>query len=129
MKVIAVIPGSPSGSSMIFARRMVEHINSTKGMSCVPFYTGTSHGLLAMVKKGLDFKRLERKFRPDVVHVHFGTTTSIFSLIFARSLFVITFRGSDINPNAGYGKAVGVIAHFMSQVSACFSASNICVSR
>jgi len=70
-----------------------------------------------------------RAFQPDLVHAHFGTMTAFLAIVSTALPVIITYRGSDLNPNRNRGwlrQAVGIL---LSQVAALRAARIICVTN
>ena len=126
-KVLAVIPGSAVTNTFIFAKRQVEQmINS--GVKVEVCYLDFSNGIRGLIKFVLEYRSKIHKFKPDVIHVHYGTITAFMASFFTLKPVIITFRGSDINPNSD-GNIVKVsLAHLLSQISALRAKHIICVS-
>jgi glycosyltransferase involved in cell wall biosynthesis len=81
-----------------------------------------------MAREMLRFRSTMRRFRPDVVHAHFGTATGMFAALGAGGTpLVITYRGSDLNPSpdSWLRSAAG---HFLSQLTALRARRIVCVS-
>ncbi|MEO8097081.1 MAG: glycosyltransferase [Acidobacteriota bacterium] len=129
LRVLFVIPGESEGSSMVFARRQA---NALAGMDvsveCFHLRSRTSPRVL--MEEAARFGRCLRRFRPALVHAHFGTVTAAFTMIAAgRTPVVITFRGSDLNrvPTADGLRAC--LGRMLSQWAALGAARLVCVSH
>jgi glycosyltransferase involved in cell wall biosynthesis len=122
-----VMPGDGLGCSMIFARRQARSLESS-GVEVNEFFLESRTSLIAMAREMLRFREAMQRFRPDLVHAHFGTATGMFAALGAgRVPLVITFRGSDLNPSpdGGLRSAAG---HFLSQMAALRARRIVCVS-
>ncbi len=127
LKVLAIIPGSETKSSFIFARRQMSMVAEC-GVDVRLFWLGertSPGGLLA------ELARLRREIasvRPDIVHAHYGTVTALVAALAGGPPLVITYRGSDLNGSAevsGMRSRMGVL---MSQLAALRAAGIISVS-
>ena len=126
-RVLFVIPGDGQGASMIFARRQAESLRA-KGTDVDCFFLRSRTAPLVVLQEFRRFRSVLAKFRPDVVHAHYGTVTALFCALGAgRTPFMITFRGSDLNlvPTAGIR---GWVGRLFSQIAALRAQSIICVS-
>lgn len=74
-------------------------------------------------------RRRIRDFRPDLVHVHFGTLVAFLTAMVTTVPFVVTFRGSDLNPSWTDGFFRNLIQKMMSHATAFRAAEIICVSQ
>lgn len=131
LRVLFVIPGEPSGSSMIFARRQAESLRE-EGVEVHEFFllSRTSPGKIWQERAR--FREAVARLRPDVIHAHFGTVTAIFAAIFAPHIpLVITYRGSDLNPAPGpvASRMRAAIGRVFSQFAALHASAIVCVSR
>lgn len=132
LKVAFIVPGLPGGLGMIHAKKLVRAIQGREGVE--------SH--VQFVSPGLDpfrfgveaFRvwRALRRFRPDVVHGHFGgkvglVTVLAAALVGARS--VVHFRGSDLNPAPVDGWLRSGALNLASQVACALADFRIFVSR
>ena len=128
-RVLFVIPGVAQGHSMIFARRQAETLIG-QGFDVETFDLHSRTSLKTLVEEFRRFRRVVRRFRPQVIHAHYGTVTAMFSALAAGGIpLVITYRGSDLNrlPSArGLRQAAGLL---LSQIAALRAARIVCVSR
>lgn len=74
-------------------------------------------------------RRRIREYHPDLIHVHFGSLVAILTALVARVPFVVTFRGSDLNPSWTDGFFRNLMQKMMSHVAAFRAAGIICVSE
>ena len=129
LKLLLIIPGCPDGNELPFARRQARHFADRFHADVRIFFLRDRTSLKAIWRAGCEFRSIEREFKPDVVHVHYGTMTAFFGVIHARAPVVITFHGSDLNPTPTDGKARDLFGRMLSQIAALFSDGIICVSR
>ena len=126
LRVLFVIPGDGSGSSMIFARRQAESLKG-EGIEVECFYLRSRTAPLTLFAELLRLRRGIHRFRPALVHAHFGTVTAVMAALGAGRLpLVITYRGSDLNPLRGLRPLGGRI---LSHLAALRAARIVCVSR
>jgi teichuronic acid biosynthesis glycosyltransferase TuaC len=129
MRVIFVIPGNGEGSSMIFARRQAAALRA-RDVEVREFFLGSRTSLMEMVREMFRFRRELRGFLPNIVHAQYGTATAMFCAIAALRLpLVITYRGSDLNPSAGWFGWRSATARLLSQLAALRANKIVCVSR
>ncbi len=99
MKVLWIIPGIDSGSSMIFAKRQCQDLQKF-GVNGDMFFLGSKQDPLSLYRTFRSALRFGRESGVTCVHAQYGTFTAFFSSILAFMLgarLFITCRGSDIN--------------------------------
>lgn len=70
-----------------------------------------------------------RKHEPDIIHVHYGTTTAWLVTMSTMLPVVVTFHGSDLNPSPGQSWWKGMTGRFLSHWAASRARAIICVSN
>jgi glycosyltransferase involved in cell wall biosynthesis len=129
IRVLFVIPGSDTGSSMVFARRQAESLGA-EGISVECFYLRSRTSPAVLLKEFMRFREVVRNFAPDVIHAQFGTVTALFSALASsrKTPLVVTFRGTDLNwaPNGGLR---GLLGRLFSQLAALRADRVVCVSH
>ncbi|MFB3916901.1 MAG: glycosyltransferase [Terriglobales bacterium] len=127
VRVLSVIPAGLSKASMIFARRQVASLQRV-GVVCETFLLAsrTSPPVLASEWKRL--RRAIRSFRPDVLHSHYGTVTALLTALSTSIPLVVTYRGSDLNPDPSVSCVLWSARRLLSELAALRAASIICVS-
>jgi len=129
LRVLFVIPGVAQGHSMVFARRQAAAL-AAQGFHTEMFDLQSRTSLTMVCREFRRLRRVIRRFRPQVIHAHYGTVTAMFAALGAgRIPLVITYRGSDLNrlPSArGPRQAAG---RLLSQIAALRAARIVCVSR
>jgi glycosyltransferase involved in cell wall biosynthesis len=129
VRVLAVIPGRPESSSMIFARRQVAALAGF-GVEARTFFLTSRTNPAVMVREWVRFRRELAEFRPHVVHAHFGTVTALFCALASSSRpLVITYRGSDLNPCPSMPMWRSLLGRMFSQIAALSASRIICVSE
>lgn len=128
MRVLFVIPGSPDGSSMIFAKRQAAALIE-RGVVLDTFYLRAWESLPVLFTESVRFRRYARMVQPDVVHAQYGTMTLALCAVLTRQKLVVTFRGSDLNPDSGVGCIRLHVGHLLSQLSALRASRTVCVGQ
>lgn len=126
IKVLTVIPGEETGSSMIFAKRQVESLGKAK-IEVKVFFLASRTSLSKLISESLRFREMIKAFHPDVIHCHYGTMTSFFCTVNTSIPLVITFHGSDLNKTPSDGIIKDYIGRFLSQLSSLKAKRIICV--
>lgn len=126
-RVLHVIPGDARGGSMIFAKRQVAALERA-GTVAETVYLASRTDPRVLAREALAIRQLARRFRPDIIHAHYGTVTAMLCVCVSPVPVVVTFRGSDLNPVNDYSRAHGAVARLLSQVAAWRAARVICVS-
>jgi teichuronic acid biosynthesis glycosyltransferase TuaC len=132
LHILHVVPLAPDGGTSGFIRRQIDRLAEAGVEGQSVLFGGSAmlfrpHQLLIGISK---IRRKIRMFRPDIVHAHWGSL-----LAFATALgslgcapFVITYRGSDINPVPSEPWSRSLIRVACSQLAALRAAAIICVS-
>ncbi|MCU1309737.1 MAG: putative Glycosyltransferase [Candidatus Angelobacter sp.] len=128
IRVLYVIPAAPSKSSMIFARRQVTSLEQA-GVTCQTFLLASRTSPRILIKEWRRIREGIRSFRPDLIHAHYGVITAMFSALAARIPLVITYRGSDLNPDPGVSFVSSSARKLISQIAALRASRIICVSE
>ena len=126
-RVLHVIPGDGAGRALAFVRRQVASL-ARAGAVVETVYLSSRTDPRIIAREGLRIRRVARRFRPHVIHAHYGTLTAILCACVSPVPLVITFRGSDLNPAGLGGRARSVVARLLSQCAALRAARIICVS-
>ena len=127
-RVLAVIPGTGTGICLMAARRQVAALQAlTVPVETSFFDTRLSPSVL--FRSYRDLGQAIMRFRPDVVHVHYGTITGLICALLVNEPLVITFRGSDLNPEPGVGWLRTRLSVVCSQLAALRCRKLVCVSR
>lgn len=129
LRVLVVIPGSPGAAGMPFSHRQAEALRAESGYDVRTYLLSTRTSIRGLLKARRELNAIEHGFRPDVVHVHYGTVTALFTLLTVRCPLVVTFHGSDLNPTPTDGVWRDRIGRFFSQLAALGATGIICVSE
>ncbi len=128
LKIFAVIPGPEDQPwSVPFVRQQLDLLEQM-GICVFRFFLASRTSPRVLIREIERFRRELRAFKPDLVHAHYGTVTSTFCALFTLLPLVITFRGSDLNPEPGEGVLRNLTGRLLSQFSALRANRIICVS-
>jgi len=128
IRVLHVIPGTPEGSSMIFAKQTVAHLQKFAVHNEV-FFLGSRTSPVILWTERRRFSQTLQDFQPQLIHAHFGTMTAFFCAVTTRLPLVISFRGSDLNPAPHKSRLRWLIGYLFSQFSALRASHIHCVSQ
>jgi len=128
LRVLAVVPGEPRESSMIFARRQIAAI-AAEGPEIETFYLASRTNPITLWAELRRLRRAMNALRPHVLHAQFGTVTAAMCALSARVPFIVTYRGSDLNPVPSMNQLRVAIGHLLSQLAALRAHRIVCVSR
>jgi glycosyltransferase involved in cell wall biosynthesis len=113
---------------MIFIERQIESLLAA-GVD------GRTFHLRSRTSPGVMFREWRRlwaeigEFRPDIVHAQYGTATAFLTAVATARPLIVTFRGSDLNPDPDKGRLRCWLSRFMSQIAAWRARRIICVSE
>lgn len=128
LRVLSVIPGNGQGTPFQIVRRQVASLaNLGVTESSIFFHSRLSP--IGILKQIFAIRRCVRRFRPHVIHAHFGTITSIVCAVSARTPLVITFRGSDLHNDPDQNRLRTLLGQLFSQLSTLRARRIVCVSR
>ena len=101
-RTLWVSPKPEFKAAMIFIERQIDSLLAA-GVEGRTFHleSRTSPGVLLR-----EWRRLRaeiREFRPDIVHAQYGTVTAFLCVLATCLPIVVTFRGSDLNPDPAKG--------------------------
>jgi glycosyltransferase involved in cell wall biosynthesis len=100
IRVLAVTnmwPSPPSPSRGSFVRDAIDTLRKERGLEIDVAVVADRRGHLDYVRANLRVARAARRFRPDVLHVHYGLSLVATLLTSGTVPRVVTFYGSDIN--------------------------------
>ncbi len=127
VRVIAVLPGDGTGSSMIFARRQVESL-CRAGIEMRVFYVGSRTSPICLLREWHRLREVIEEYNPHVLHAHYGTVTALLCAVATTVPLVITFRGADLNFDPDTSRFRFVVGYLLSQLSVVRSSRVICVT-
>jgi glycosyltransferase involved in cell wall biosynthesis len=103
-----------------------------KGADIIYGHLSDRKSVSALWKSGLRLRKLCKQEKPDIVHVFWGTTTALITVLFSTKPVIISFSGSDLlgtkQPSGKLTKG-GVISTFLSQFSALLATKIITKSE
>src|SRR5437016_8731068 len=116
LRVLAVVPGDGQGSSFIFVRRQLASLTDV-GVNVRTFFVGSRISPVGIAKEWGRLRREICQFRPDLVHAHYGTVTSLVCAMATSVPLVITFRGNDLGDDPDIGLLRSRLGQVLSQIS------------
>jgi glycosyltransferase involved in cell wall biosynthesis len=129
LRVLSVIPGEPDDKvSFIFARRDVAFLQGL-GVVCDTLFFPPLKGQRGNLE---NYRRLRKRieaFKPHLIHSQFGSLTALTCTVATRLPVVVTFRGSDLNPNPDRPFLNWAVDFLFSQVAALRARRVICMSE
>ena len=128
IRVLAVTPRPSSKGSMVHVTRQVASLEAA-GVTCQTFSVASRTSPWVVLREWGRLRREIDVFQPDIVHAHYGTVTAFLAILSTTLPVIITYRGSDLNPNRGRGWLRETFGIFLSQLSALRAARIICVSK
>jgi glycosyltransferase involved in cell wall biosynthesis len=128
LKILAVIPGSEEGTSMIFSKRQVKSLIDS-GLQVRSFYLKSRISIIVLWKEAGRFRKFIKEYQPDIIHSHYGTVTAFFCSLLTLKPIVITFQGSDLNYATDAGWFRNFFTHFLSHLASIRAKKIICVSE
>lgn len=128
IKILAIIPGKRNDQGMIFCKNQIKTIKN-EGINIYDFYLLSRISPLLIFKDLLKFRQILKKYKPDIIHAHFGTVTSFFAAASSLKPLIITFRGSDLNPVPDMNFLRSFFGKLLSKISILRAKKIICVSE
>lgn len=127
LRVVMVIPArEEQAEAFDFARQQAAQFGSVFGAHVEIFHLGSRTSLWKLVRDRQRLKRLLRKSRPDVVHVHCGSVTALFTVLSSAVPVVVNFHDNDPLHGRDLGYRRSILGKLFSQLAAFFSAGIIC---
>src|SRR5258706_4941101 len=128
LRVLAVTPLPSSRASMIHVTRQVASLEGS-GVTCQTFHVTSRTSPWVVLGEWRRLRREIRTFQPDIVHAHYGTMTAFLAVLSTTLPVIVTYRGSDLNPNRSRGWLRETLGTLLSQIAALRAARIICVSN
>jgi glycosyltransferase involved in cell wall biosynthesis len=75
------------------------------------------------------FRGEVKRFKPDLIHAHYGTMTAFFCMVLTRLPLIITYQGSDLNWFLHPNPLRSPTGRVLSQLAALRAGRIICVSE
>ncbi len=113
---------------MIFIERQMDSLIAA-GVSGRRFHLRTRTSPIAMFAELRRLRGEVRAFQPRIVHAQYGTATAFIAMFAAWRPMVVTYRGSDLNPNEGKGRVHCFVSRLLSQLAALRAQRILCVSE
>jgi O-antigen/teichoic acid export membrane protein len=129
LRIMVVIPAAEESDQFSSSRRQARSFSEVHGAEVGFFHLKDRSSLRRLLRDRYRFKRQLRTFRPDVVHVHYGSVSALFAVLNSPVPVVISFLGSDLDRPKDMGAMRTVLGRFFSQVAAFFSAGIICTTQ
>jgi teichuronic acid biosynthesis glycosyltransferase TuaC len=116
--------------SMSFAKRLARGIEAL-GVRVHVHRVVKSAYPWQFVRQGLALRRLVRESGAELVVAQYGTYTGLLGTAFGRHLVptVVTFRGSDLNPEPNTPRVVQLAQHAFSHGASLLADGIVCVSE
>lgn len=127
LRVLAVTPLPSARGSMVHVARQVASLEAA-GVTCQTFAVASRTSPRIVVGEWHRLRREIRAFQPHIVHAHYGTMTAFLAVLSTALPVIVTYRGSDLNPNRSRGRLREAVGTLLSQISALRAARIICVS-
>ncbi|MBP9159473.1 MAG: glycosyltransferase [Flavobacteriales bacterium] len=129
LRIMVVIPGRPEERTMVFSRRQARALAEMHNALVEVYFLESRTSPITMLKELRRMKETIRRFKPEVVHAHYGTVTALLSVLVSPVPVVITFHGSDLNHTPHDGFFRDLLGRLMSQSAALGATGIICVSE
>jgi glycosyltransferase involved in cell wall biosynthesis len=113
---------------MVFVRNQVRKLRE-RGVGVRSFFLRSRTNVRVLIQEYLRLWGEVRMFNPNILHAQYGSITGFLSAMMPRIPFVVTFRGSDLNPCPNRTLLGGTLARAMSRTAAWRASSIICVSE
>ena len=114
--------------SMSFVKRLARGIEDL-GTKVHVLRVVKSANPLDFLRQGMALRRLIHETSPALVVAQFGTYTGLLVALFSRGPVVITYRGSDLNPDPSTNRLMQAVQHGASHLASFFADGIVCVSR
>lgn len=124
---IRVLAVTPQGLGLFVTRQISSLIHV--GIDVCTFSLVSRTSPLVIVKEYIRLRSQIRRFRPHLIHAHYGTVTSLLCAVSSRVPLVITFRGSDLNGDPDVNLLRSRVAQLFSHISSLRGHAIICMSR
>ena len=126
--VLVVIPDAPDAPRAAACR---EQAMAMAGLGARINFFQLEHRTspLHLLASRRRFKRILRSTRPDVVHVHFGSVTALWTVLSSPLPVVVTFSGDALARGSVPGGVRARLGGLFSQLAAFFAAGIICTDE
>jgi glycosyltransferase involved in cell wall biosynthesis len=113
---------------MIFIERQIDSLLAA-GVAGRTFHLESRTSPVAILSELRRLRGEIRSFRPQIVHAQYGTATAFLCVLATRLPLIVTFRGSDLNPNQAKGPVHCFVSRLLSQLAALRADRILCVSE
>jgi len=127
LRVLWVTPKPEFSAAMIFIERQIESLLAA-GVNGRTFYLYNRMSFLVSFYELLELRAEIREFQPDIIHAQYGTVTAFLASLATSRPLVVTYRGSDLNPDPEKSRLRCYFGRFMSQIAAWRADRIVCVS-
>lgn len=131
-RVLHVVPATADGIIPVFVERQIENLSDLGYEPAVVQFRGDfiSHNPRALASEVSAIRRDVRRWKPDLVHAHWGSLLAFTAGMATspRTPFIVTFRGSDLNPVVTEGVPRRLIRTTFSKFAAARATAVVCVS-
>lgn len=128
LRILHVLSWHPLESAGIFSKRQIKALSGCGHTNGVFFLKGRFNPF-SLLKQYIAYRKLIRSFKPDIIHVHYGTITGFFASRYRKAPVVVTFQGSDINFTTDVSGLRNWLGKKMSYATARRASYIICVSK
>jgi teichuronic acid biosynthesis glycosyltransferase TuaC len=113
---------------MVFAKRLISNLRKL-GLNIEEFGLKSRHNVVTIAKEWLRIRRVIHRFKPDIIHAHYGAVTALFCAVASLRPLIVSFHGSDLNSAAGNPIWTDWLRHFCSHVAVLRAAHAITVNN
>lgn len=129
IRVLWILPGKEEDAgTMVFSRRQIYDLKE-KGIDGKIFFFNTCLKIKNLRNEFLRYQNSKKKYKPDIVHSHYGTISAFLGLMFRKCPYIITFQGSDLNKTPSDGFFRDLFGRKLSLIAAKKADKIICMSE
>lgn len=132
LTVLHVVPEMPDGTLPPFVQAQVDSLPGTAIDSALVPLRGSdvAKNPRAILREVRRIRETVKRVDPDIVHAHWGSFLSVAAAIGAgQRAFVVTYRGSDLNPVDGESPVGRRLRHTLSRLAAIRADAVVTVSQ
>jgi len=112
----------------MFIRRQLRSLENL-GVEIKWFFLRSRTSPIELWREWQELRSAVEEYHPDFIHAGYGTVTSGLATLVPGVPLVVTFRGSDLNPQLSIGWCRRWLGFLISQWSAFYARHVICVSE
>ncbi len=129
IRVLWILPGIEENvNSMVFSRYQISDLKENEIEGKI-FYFNTKIEIQNLRNEFIRYKTFIKKYKPDIIHSHYGTISAFLGLMFSKCPYIITFQGSDLNKTPSDGFFRDLFGRKLSLIAAKKTDKIICVSE